>query len=230
MRSWLNLTLFGSLIWAAAGCCCYDPCCYYGGYNYPVTSYNYGGGYNTVATGGYNAASTNTYSTATAQTSAASTYVAGNQSKFSNTNTGLTNYAPTNQFAANNNYAATGNYHNGNVVAYQPQQTTVTPQFQGNMAMSGGSPCPPCPCESTGMTSGGLFMQDANGQMIPMEGMVYDASVMPSPMMTVPESDATEPSHDSAEAKPGQLVPVPQPQIGIPTSTDGRPLVPPAPE
>ena len=194
MRYRLNLILFGGLIWVATGCCCcYDQCCNQSACNYPLPSYGYGGGYNTVATGGYTAA----------QTTGNSSYVASNQTNYNATAGGMNNYAPAGGTqTAYNNQAA------------MPQQQNFN---SGN----------PCPCES-GEMSGSTYMQDANGMPIPMDGMVYDASTMPMQMMTAPAATETETS--SGLPKPGELFPVPQPEIGIPTSTDGRPLVPPAPE
>ncbi|TWU06806.1 hypothetical protein CA54_52050 [Symmachiella macrocystis] len=192
MRYRLNLILFGSLIWVATGCCCcYDQCCNYGGYGYTPTAYNYGGGYNTVATTG----------NAKTQATGNSSYVASNQSNYNATTGAVNNYAPVN-----------GTYTAANNQTIMPQQQSST---SGNL----------CPCETSDFSS--TIMQDVNGTPMPMEGMVYDASDMYMPMMTAPPTTAAELKTETT--KPGELIPVPQPEIGIPTSTDGRPLVPPAP-
>ncbi len=193
MRYRLNMILFGSLIWVATGCCCcYDQCCNYGGYGYTPTAYNYGGGYNTVATTG------NTMTQATGNSS----YVASNQTNYNATAGAVNNYAPVN-----------GTYTTPNNQTIMPQQQSST---NGNL----------CPCETSDFSSE-TIMQDVNGMSMPMEGVVYDASDMYMPMMTAPPTTAAELKTEST--KPGELIPVPQPEIGIPTSTDGRPLVPPAP-
>lgn len=220
----LNLILIGGLLWAASGCCCYDQCCNYGGcgYNYSACNYgcnygyNYGAGYNTVSTGGYNTTPTTAQVPAytTAQNNTSSSFIAGKHSKHKATAGSMNNYAP-------NSYVPNNNGMNG----YAMQGGMVPPQNYAGTGMEYGSPCP---CESSEFPME-TYMQDANGMAMPMEGMVYDASNMPMPLMTAPSTiESTE--TNSGLPKPGELIPATQPQIGFPTTTDGRPLVPPAPE
>jgi hypothetical protein len=197
MRYRLNLILFGGLIWVATGCCC--------GYDQCC---NYGG-YGYPATsynygGAYNTVATagNTTGNSTMQATGSSSYVASNQTNYNATAGAVNNYTPTNgTYTANNNQVTI------------PQQQNIS---SGNL----------CPCDSSNF-SGGTYMQDANGTLMPMDGMEYNASSMYMPTMTASPATATETKSETA--KPGELIPVPQPKIGIPTNTDGLPLVPPAP-
>ena len=196
MRYRLHLILLGGLMWAATGCCCYDPCCCsYNACNYPLPSYGYGVGYNTVSTG----VATSTGVSTTALSTGNSSYIAGNQSKYSATAGGVTNYQPTTSPQAY--YPPT----NGTTTAYNSQGVMMPQQsYVGDMTQYGNL----CPCESSDIPMG-TYMQDANGMPIPMEGMVYDASNAPMPLTTMPatpEADAK-----SGSPKPGELISVPTP-------------------
>jgi len=273
MRFCLRLTLLSSLLWAATGCCCYDPCCYsynscgtYGyGNGYAVSSYNnYGMGYNTVST-----APTAT----TVQTAGNQTYIAGAQSKYNPTSGSMTNYSggamPQGGTTTAYNYNPSNpmlpplnNNNSGMMTTGMSSTSSTNAMATSSTMMSGGVPYgEPCNCDCEcgsemitggvidggvidggiidgGVIDGGVIMQDANGNPIPMEGMVYDASTFPMTVNTVPdgqkittEKSATEQQTQAEQTavppQPGELVPVPE--IGIPTSSDGRPLVPPAP-
>jgi len=185
MKFWLNWGLFGSVLWAAAGCCCYSQCgsgC--GGYGYGYGGYGYPSTYNTVPTGGY---STMAQSQVQTQSTAANIPSMTQQ-----------------QSVASGNIASLPNANSMN--------PTMIPSQSGT----------PCPCETGGMV-GGTYYQDANGMTMPMEGMVYDASVEPTQVITTPTADPSV-----YQTPPAALQPVPQPQIGIPVGTDGLPLAPPA--
>jgi hypothetical protein len=107
------------------------------------------------------------------------------------------------------------NYSSGQM-ANLPTGTTM------NSTMMPSQSGTPCPCE-TGSMSGQTYYQDANGMPMSMEGMVYDASVVPTPVTAPPTADPSV-----YQTPPAALQPVPQPEIGIPVGTDGVPLVPPA--
>ncbi len=124
-----------------------------------------------------------------------------------------------------------------NVIAYTPQGTVVSPQTTVGATQFGNN----CPCATTTLPAG-TFIQDANGNQIPFEGMVFDGTTTTSPILmapgavtdstntTVEKKNGTVEENSTVPPAPGKLIPAPQAKIGIPTGADGRPLVPPADE